>query len=388
MPSKAEGMMRVIDDAMLMDGIVLDKFKRAEVEANEAIGVVDVAPTADTLLLSFKSIAKIENLVGLENLVKLCLDNNSIDEICNLESLRKLKWLDLSFNKIRTIQGLRTLTELEDLTLFSNKITTIEELEYCPKLKCLSIGNNKIDTLDQIVRFRQLPELRMLTLSGNPICGEADYKMTVLAYVSNLKYLDYTVVDLAEVTVAKEQYHDELLDIEEKEAIAAEKTTREKQTSEYVKQLEQASILFSYSLFDDMFDDDSELEKLKHLPGIKEVIEHFRNAFKQLSEEYIRVALEKFSKKSKDVEYFDKTVGGIRTMDDEECTRLIDNFTQSRKLAMGNNKYHRAVTSIFSSILIYSTFITIQSFLGMQTARRRRRSFADLARNSKKCAMS
>jgi hypothetical protein len=51
-----------------------------------------------------------------------------------------------------------------------------------------------------------------------------------------------------------------------------------------------------------MFDDDTEIEKLKHLPGIKETIESFKGAFKTLSEDYIRVALEKYAKKKKDIE--------------------------------------------------------------------------------------
>ena len=115
--------MRVIDDAMLIEGIVLDKHRQKEVEANENISVVDLAPTADILLLSFKSIAKIENLIGLENLTKLCLDNNYIEQIVNLDSLRKLRWLDLSFNKISKIEGLSSLTCLEDLSLFSNRVS-------------------------------------------------------------------------------------------------------------------------------------------------------------------------------------------------------------------------------------------------------------------------
>ena len=56
----------------------------------------------------------IENLIGFERLVKLCLDNNYIEEITNLSHLTSLRWLDLSFNKIRKIQGLDQLTQLED----------------------------------------------------------------------------------------------------------------------------------------------------------------------------------------------------------------------------------------------------------------------------------
>lgn len=337
MPSKQETeVMRVIDDAMLIEGIiVMDKSHQTKIAANESINVVDLAPNAENLVLSFKSIVKIENLVGFENLTKLCLDNNSIEVIANLDSLRKLRWLDLSFNKIKKIEGLRSLTELEDLSLFSNKISDVDEIQFCPKLKCLSIGNNKIDSLDQIVKFRQLSDLKMLNLSGNPISQEADYKMIVLAYVNQLKYLDYQVVDQADVHQAKEQYHDELLDIEEKESVVHEKISRDKMMGDYVKQLMEASILFAHSLFDDMFNDDTEIEKLKHLPGIKEVVESFKSAFKANSDEYILVALEKYSVKKRDIENFEKAVNSVRTKDDHEYTTLIDSFTQSKKQSIG-----------------------------------------------------
>ena len=325
---------RVIDDAMLIEGIQLDKHKRAEVEASAGqISVVDLAPTADVLLLSFKSICKIENLVGLENLTKLCLDNNNIEEIINLDSLKKLNWLDLSFNKIAKIQGLSALSALEDLSLFSNNITTIEGLENCPKLKCVSIGNNKIDSLDQVVRFRQLPELRMLTLAGNPICEETDYLMTVFAYVSNLKYLDYAVVDEVDVATAKEQYHDELLDIEEKESVILEKAHRDKTTGEYVAKLDEASILFAYTLFDDMFNDDTEIEKLKYLPGIKDAIDSTKAQFKVQSDEFIATAMEKYALKTREINFFNKAVNGVRDKDDKECAQLIESFNASKKVS-------------------------------------------------------
>ena len=48
----------------------------------------------------FIDIVEIDNLTGMEDLIKLQLDNNIITEIAGLESLTKLKWLDLSFNMI------------------------------------------------------------------------------------------------------------------------------------------------------------------------------------------------------------------------------------------------------------------------------------------------
>lgn len=80
----------------------------------------------------------------------------------------------------------------------------------------------------------------MLTLMNNPIAKETDYRMLVLAYVDSITYLDYALIDPQDRQAAKEAYHDELLDIEEKESVLAEKTTRDQQLEEYVKKLDTA----------------------------------------------------------------------------------------------------------------------------------------------------
>ena len=117
--------------------------------------------------------------------------------------------------------------------------------------------------------------------------------MTVLAYVDSLHYLDYAMIDKNEKLAAKEQYHDELSDVEEKESVINEQVARDKATDQYVLQLSSATILFAHVMFDDMFLLDHEIDRLKHLPGVKEHVEHFRTGFKMMSEEYIRSSLER-----------------------------------------------------------------------------------------------
>lgn len=332
MTNKAD--IQVIDDRLLVEGI-LEERTINENEANRLHGefnLVELAPTVETLTLSFKRIAKIENLIGFERLIKLCLDNNNIEEICNLSHLTSLKWLDLSFNKIRKIQGLDTLVNLEDLSLYSNKISSVEGLEKCSKLQCLSLGNNKIDSMEQIIRLRQLRSLKMLTLADNPICKETEYRMIVLAYVDNITYLDYALIDNNDRHLAKEQYHDELLDVEEKESVLAEKASRDHALEVYMKKLSEAGILFAHTIFDDLFVDDSDVERLKHLPGIKEQIEAFRSNFKSISEEYINNSLEKYEKRRKEVQDFEKSIKTIRTNDDYDSTQLIDGYNKSKKM--------------------------------------------------------
>ena len=325
--------MSVIDDKLLIDAL-LDEKPAAEAEALRATGepsLVELAPDVKSLILSFKGIGRIENLVGFENLTKLCLDNNNIEEIVCLDTLTNLKWLDLSFNKIRKIKGLDTLTELVDITFFSNKLTSIDGLENCKKIECLSIGNNRIGNVDQVIKLRDMPKLKMLTVAGNPVMSDSENRTITLAYLEKLEYLDYALVEEQERHVAREAYHDELLDVEEKESLLNEKLSRDKANDEYKAYLDKAGCLFAYIIFDVMMEDDADLDKLKHLPGVKDTIETFRTNFKAASEEYLKSALEKNDVRNKEIGVFDKTVKNIRDGDDAESTSLIDAFTKSKK---------------------------------------------------------
>jgi len=323
----------VIDDQLLVGGVLADK-SAAETEALCAGGepnLVDLAPSVTTLTLSFKKIGRIENLVGFNVLTKLCLDNNNIDEIRGIEHLTTLRWLDLSFNKIKKIKGLDTLTQLEDLSLFSNKIVSIEGLDRCSKLECLSLGNNRITSLEQVIKLRQLRSLKMLALMGNAVCAEPEFRLSVLAYVDSLQFLDYASIDSQEKLNAKEQFHDELLDVEEKESVINQKRAADLELEARVKQLNTAGILFAHTMFDDMFSDDPDLEKLKALPGIKDKVEEFRQTYRTMSEDFIRVAMDKFALKKKEVDDFEASVKKMRTKDDAASTQLIDSFNKSNK---------------------------------------------------------
>ena len=102
---------QVIDDKLLVEGITVKKTESGERHGD--LTLVDMCPIASSLVLSFRNIGKIENLVGLQSLVKLCLDNNQIKEIVNIEHLVNLRWLDLSFNNIQ-----RNLTSEEIFVFF------------------------------------------------------------------------------------------------------------------------------------------------------------------------------------------------------------------------------------------------------------------------------
>ena len=133
----------------------------------------------------------------------------------------------------------------------------------------------------------------MLTLSNNPIEKDTEYRMTVLAYTDNLQYLDYAMIDKNERLAAKERYQDDLLDLKERESAMDEELGRDQATLEYVTKLRSASILFAHTIFDDIFLNDQEFNRLKCLPGVRNHVDEFSVGFKKMSEEYIRISLER-----------------------------------------------------------------------------------------------
>ena len=104
---------QVIDERMLFETLKKsdkEKLKDKDFSSEKQDDIINLITEASSLILSYKNIMKIENLIGFEKLTKLCLDNNSIETISNLTPLTNLKWLDLSFNKISKIE--RTISNL------------------------------------------------------------------------------------------------------------------------------------------------------------------------------------------------------------------------------------------------------------------------------------
>ena len=175
---------------------------------------------AESLSYSFKNLKRIDYLAPFQALTKLQLDNNVISKIENLDHLVNLTWLDLSFNNITKIEGLDKLTKLTDLSLYNNSISVIEGMEsFMHSLTVLSLGNNLVKDLECLSYLRPFKSLRLINFAGNPICQDPEYRSYVLSHIKNLKYLDYRLVQQEAVLQAREQYQDEMIELEEKEEL-------------------------------------------------------------------------------------------------------------------------------------------------------------------------
>lgn len=215
------------------------------------------------LSLSYLNIVEIDNLVGLEKLVKLQLDNNIIMKIKGLDTLVNLQWLDLSFNSIQVIENLDFCYKISDLSLYSNHIRKISGLENLKNLNVLSLGKNKLSSLDDSISYlsKLKNNLQVLKLAENDFSkrGEKEYSLRIIAHLKNLKYLDYELITQDKRNTAIEEHKDE---ISNKENGSEEKTEEDRTLID--PELEDAKITVTVKIFmkaiDSLSDDERKVK--------------------------------------------------------------------------------------------------------------------------------
>ena len=273
-----------VDPNVINDESIREYIKKYNAE-NKIYGMDDM-PFSEIveLKLSFSNILKIQNLRGLVKLRKLCLDNNIIAKIEGLgEELVSLEWLDLSFNNISVVEGLDNLESLTDLSLFHNRIKVVDSgLDKCEKLNLLSLGDNLISDREPTISYlRKLRHLQVLKLEGNPTCQEHEaYKLYVIAHLSGLKYLDYILIDEADVVKAKEEHREDLQNRENQERPAEEVEKRQAELLKH-EQLEEAFLGNTDNALGNLLEEyKEEYRKIKLLPDVQIPDENFQEKFK------------------------------------------------------------------------------------------------------------
>lgn len=158
----------------------------------------------------------------------------------------------MSFNNITKIEGLEKLTHLKDLSLYNNNITKIENLDNLTNLQVLSLGNNPINDLNQIRYLRDFPNLQSVNLAGSPMSKDQEYKVTILAFLDHIRYLDYCLVKEQEVVEAKETKQDELQGLQESDRAKKAIEEKKKKDEERMSELREAYLDVTVTLLDEM----------------------------------------------------------------------------------------------------------------------------------------
>uniref|UniRef100_A0A670JTB2 Dynein regulatory complex subunit 3 n=1 Tax=Podarcis muralis TaxID=64176 RepID=A0A670JTB2_PODMU len=299
----------VIDDEMLQKAV-------------EEQGPQEEAGLLAKKELDFRNILKIDNLWQFKNLTKLQLDNNIIEKIEALDTLVHLVWLDLSFNNIEVIEGLDALVKLQDLSLYNNRISKIENLDTLQELQVFSIGNNNIQTLENVIYLRQFQNLRTLNLTGNPVCENEVYSAFIAAYLPDLVYLDFRLVDdnSREMALIKYQYAIEEMRHGETLAMAKQQVL----DRAYVEYLNGSF------LFDSMFADDPEAAKLLYLPGVSLLDSDFtyKSKFVAICENLFEYGLKQYEKREAEVALFYECLNEALEDNHQQCSKILRDFEE------------------------------------------------------------
>ena len=245
-----------------------------------------------------------------------------------MDHLVHLQWLDLSFNNIEQISGLDHLVKLTDVSLFNNCIETIEGLDKLINLEVLSLGNNKINDLDNLKDLRNFSKLRMLCMDDNPVVHEPEYKMIVLAFLPQLRFLDFTMVDALEVVAAKEQYQDDLMELEEKERMKHAMQERDVTKATHTAALVVACIDPIETLFDSMFMEDHEMDKLLILPGIQQLKDDYAEKLTALAEDVKNPGLAIRQRQLIEITNLEIAIGNVQKKRQNETILIIKNYTK------------------------------------------------------------
>ena len=114
--------------------------------------------------------------------------------------ISEVKFLTLWGQQLTDVSIIEKMPNLEAITLSVNKIETLKPFAKCKKLKELLLRNNNISDFIELTYLADLPELRTLWLSDNPIAKEDNYRIRVLQILPNLHKIDE-----AEVTEEERQ---------------------------------------------------------------------------------------------------------------------------------------------------------------------------------------
>lgn len=313
-----------------------------------------------SLQLDFQNILCIDNLWQFENLRKLQLDNNIIEKIEGLENLTHLVWLDLSFNNIDTIEGLDTLVNLEDLSLFNNSISKIESLDALEKLQVLSLGNNQIGNMTDVIYLRQFKALRALSLTGNPIAEGDDYKMFIWAYLPDLVYLDSRRIDDHMKELAEMKYQYSIDELKHQENLAQAQREEERARWEELEEHKAAFVehLNGPFLFDSMYVEDMEGNKLACLPTVGELLDAYKDKFVIICLNIFEYGLTQQKKRKVELDTFNECVHEAIQENQEQAKHQIAKFEEKHLLSLSAIRDECELANIEAKMAEHSEDIT------------------------------
>ncbi|XP_047406759.1 leucine-rich repeat and IQ domain-containing protein 1 isoform X3 [Sciurus carolinensis] len=190
----------------------LKNLQQLIVDHNQLIStkVLCETPTIIYLDCSYNHLTDVEGIENCGLLQILKLQGNYLTELPSLENHVLLRELHLDDNSISTVEGLSSywLPLLQNFTISQNSLTKIVPLFHFVSLEKLDVSNNCLSDLTSAIKwFDACCSLRELTLTGNPLLQEINWRHSLLEMLPALKILNGDMVNSHSEIHSQEHCH-------------------------------------------------------------------------------------------------------------------------------------------------------------------------------------
>lgn len=143
--------------------------------------------------LSAELLSKSTSFINTLNDRELDLRGNKIPFIENMGICNDgYDTIDLTDNILTILDNFPLMPRLKNFFVSNNQITEMNLANNLPGIEMLILNNNKITDLNLLLKeLSRLKKLRHLSLIGNPICMEKDYRERVFDQITGLSTLDF-----------------------------------------------------------------------------------------------------------------------------------------------------------------------------------------------------
>lgn len=160
----------------------------------QAISGLEEFTELKVIWLQSNALTSAKGLGHLQHLRVLYLHSNRITSLVGLEGLHNLDTLNMSTNVLHNLRGISSFKELSNLYVAKNFLRSkedVQELSECKKLVVLDVSDNRLEDADTTEILRELPELGVLYMSGNPLCQSISYyRKRIISILSALTCMD------------------------------------------------------------------------------------------------------------------------------------------------------------------------------------------------------
>lgn len=138
---------------------------------------------------------------------ELDLRGNKFPRIENLGcTMDQFDCIDLTNNQLTSLEDFPILKRLTTLIANNNLISKVDQqISTClPNLSSLILTNNNISSFQEILHFSKCKNLERMSLMENPISKMENYRYIIIAFIPQLKFLDFQKITASERMRAEE----------------------------------------------------------------------------------------------------------------------------------------------------------------------------------------